>query len=135
MFCVSVKYPNKIYRYFKEIFINLMKKIAKIMYGNSIFMVCLYCIIDIFGIKWGENMRLKGFYVQRNVCGPKIKEERMKQKMTQTQLSELLKAYRIDLNQKVLSQIELQKRHVTEYEFVAIARALQVNPLDLVDLD
>ncbi len=55
--------------------------------------------------------------------------------MTQTQLSELLKAYRIDLNQKVLSQIELQKRHVTEYEFVAIARALQVNPLDLVDLD
>ena len=135
MFCVSVKYPNKIYRYFKEIFINLMKKIAKIMYGNSIFMVCLYCIIDIFGIKWGENMRLKGFDGQRNVCGPKIKEKRMKQKMTQTQLSELLKAYRIDLNQKVLSQIELQKRHVTEYEFVAIARALQVNPLDLVDLD
>ena len=92
------------------------------MYGNSIFMVCLYCIIDIFGIKWGENMRLKGFDGQRNVCGPKIKKERMKQKMTQTQLSELLKAYRIDLNQKVLSQIELQKRHVTEYEFVAIAR-------------
>ena len=85
-------------------------------------MVCLYCIIDIFGIKWGENMRLKGFDGQRNICGPKIKEERMKQKMTQTQLSELLKAYRIDLNQKVLSQIELQKRHVTEYEFVAIAR-------------
>ena len=80
-------------------------------------------------------MKLKGFDGQRNVCGPKIKAERIKQKMTQTQLSELLKAYRIDLNQKVLSQIELQKRHVTEYEFIAIARVSQVDPLDLVDLD
>lgn len=112
-----------------------MKKIAKTLYESFSFMICLYYGIDSFGIKWGENMRLKGFDGQRNVCGPKIKEARMKQKMTQTQLSELLKEYRIDLNQKVLSQIELQKRHVTEYEFVAIAHALQVNPLDLVDID
>ncbi len=80
-------------------------------------------------------MQLKGWKGKRNICGPKIREERNKRGDTQTQLCEELQDYGVDLNQKLLSNIELQKRHVTDYEFAALIRVLQVEPLDLLPLD
>lgn len=80
-------------------------------------------------------MQLKGWNGRRNICGPKIREERKKKGVTQTQLCDALRDYGVDLNQKVLSNIELQKRHVTDYELAALIRVLQVEPLDLLPLD
>lgn len=80
-------------------------------------------------------MKLNGWNGKRNVCGPMIRAERRKQGVTQTELCEQLRAYGVNLNQKVLSNIELQKRHVTDYEVAALIRVLQVEPLEFLSLN
>ena len=70
----------------------------------------------------------------RNACGKKIREERKKQKLSQTELANLLKTYGVTLDQKAMSRIELQQRIVTDYELMAFANALQVNVVDLWDI-
>ena len=70
----------------------------------------------------------------RNACGRKIREERRKQKLTQTDLANLLKKQSVFLDQKAISRIELQERIVTDYELMAFAETLQVNVVDLWDI-
>lgn len=70
----------------------------------------------------------------RNICGRKIREERQKQKLSQTELASLLKEQDVIIDQKAMSRIELQQRIVTDYELMAFANVLQVNVVDLWDI-
>ena len=62
----------------------------------------------------------------KNICGKKIREERQRQQLSQTELAASLKVYGVSLDQKAMSRIELQLRLETEYELMAYAKALQV---------
>lgn len=71
----------------------------------------------------------------KNICGKRIREERQKQKLSQTELANLLKAYGVLLDQKTMSRIELQLRLVTDFELMAFAKVLQVPMTDLLEMD
>ncbi len=71
----------------------------------------------------------------RNICGKKIREERKKQSLSQTDLAKLLKEQDVIIDQKAMSRIELQQRIVTDFELMAFANALQINMVDLLEIE
>ena len=71
----------------------------------------------------------------KNICGKKIREERQKQQLSQTELAYLLKPYGVALYQKTISRIELQLRLVTDFELMSIAKVLHIPMVDLLELE
>lgn len=64
----------------------------------------------------------------RNICGPQIRKRREVLKMTQLQLSELIsKNSDLSLSRSTIAKIEVSIRCVTDYELVAISKALDVS--------
>lgn len=62
-----------------------------------------------------------------NAIGHKIKEFRIKNKMTQKELSEKLQLYAIDLNKNSLQKIERGDRIIKEYELAVFCKVLNVS--------
>ncbi len=69
---------------------------------------------------------------KKNSCGDAIRTIRMEQDITQEALATRLQLYGMELNQKVISRIELQERTVSDFELWAIAKALEVEIIDLM---
>ncbi len=70
----------------------------------------------------------------RNLAGPKIKEVRDKNGMTQIDLVKKLRKYGVDITACTLSKIETMKRSITDIELVAFMRALNISIDALIDL-
>ena len=64
---------------------------------------------------------------RRNVSGSKIRELRMREKMSQRSLSEKLQLLGIDLTSKEVSKIETNKRLVQDFELFAFAKIFNVS--------
>lgn len=62
-----------------------------------------------------------------NAIGKKIKEYRIKNNMTQKELSEKLQLYGIDLNKNSLQKIEKENRIIKEYELAVFCKVLNVS--------
>lgn len=71
----------------------------------------------------------------KNICGKKIREERQRQQLSQTELAASLKVYGVSLDQKAMSRIELQIRVVADFELMAFAKVLQVDMMDLLEIE
>lgn len=63
-----------------------------------------------------------------NAVGIRIKEYRIKAKMTQKELAEKLQLYGIDLNKNSLQKIEKGDRIIKEYELAVFCEILNVSP-------
>ena len=63
-----------------------------------------------------------------NICGKKIKEirESLPQRTSQRKLADLLQIEGVDLDKNAIQRIESGQRFVTDIEFKAIAKILEV---------
>lgn len=67
-----------------------------------------------------------------NAIGSKIKDYRIKNKMTQKELAEKLQLYGIDLNKNSLQKIERGDRIIKEYELAVFSEVLNVSSDELL---
>ena len=61
---------------------------------------------------------------RKNVVGPKIRQLRYGQNLTQSQLAARIGRLGWDISRATLSQIEAQLRCVSDYELICLAKAL-----------
>lgn len=73
------------------------------------------------------NMKLILDNETRNVIGPRLKTARLKNKLTQQQLSAKLETMAVYIDRASISKIEQQKRIVTDYEILALCEILKVS--------
>lgn len=67
-----------------------------------------------------------------NVIGYKIKEYRIKNNMTQKELTEKLQLLGIDINKNSLQKIERRDRVIKEYELAAFSQIFNVSTDELL---
>lgn len=69
---------------------------------------------------------------KRNICGERIREARLKQRLSQSDLCRLLQLKGIMIERDVISRMESGHRIITDIEAVTIAEALGVPVLWLL---
>lgn len=72
---------------------------------------------------------------KKNVIGPRLKEARIQNNLTQQELSAKLETMAIYINRASISKIEKQKRVVTDFELLSLCNILKVSPLWLLGLE
>ena len=83
----------------------------------------------------GNNRNMKNtikYNGKLNAIGNKIKDYRIKNKMTQKELAEQLQLYGIDLNKNSLQKIERGDRIIKEYELAVFCKVLNVSAYELL---
>ncbi len=63
----------------------------------------------------------------KNMIGPQVKKARVKNNLTQEQLSVRLETMAIYIDRASISKLEQQKRIVTDYELMALSKILKVS--------
>ena len=71
-------------------------------------------------------MKIYDYQGKKNICGKRVREERRKCKMTQSELAARIQLCEVMLDQKAISRIELQDRVVSDYELWALAHVLKI---------
>ena len=71
----------------------------------------------------------------RNLVGARVTEARLRQNLRQNELLARLQLDGMDISVPALSLLEGQKRPVTDYELVALAKTLNVSVLWLLGLE
>ena len=79
-------------------------------------------------------MKIYHFDGKANIVGPKIKEVRIQQKLTQEELAIRMQLKDIDLSQKAISRIEKQERFVADFELLAFAEVLKTDLYELLTI-
>lgn len=65
-----------------------------------------------------------------NICGKRIKLARVDKDMAQIDLAAALNVdFKIEITQNGISELERGQRHVKDFEVIALAKVLDVNPL------
>ena len=72
---------------------------------------------------------------ERNIVGSRVKIARLKNNMTQQELSAKLKTLAVYIDRASISKLEQHKRITTDIELVALSRVLNVNVNWLLGLD
>lgn len=76
-------------------------------------------------------MKIYNYDGKANIVGPKIKQLRLSQKMTQEELAIKMQLENVELSQKVISRIEKQERFVADYELLIFCKVLKADLEDL----
>lgn len=71
----------------------------------------------------------------KNLIGLRLKKARLKNDLTQQQLSIKLETMAVYIDRASISKIEMQKRIVTDYELLAFSRILKVSINWLMEID
>lgn len=71
-------------------------------------------------------MKAMEFRGNKSIVGPRIKEARKLQKISQVELAARMQTMEVNMDQKVISKIERNRRIVTDYEVACFAKALKV---------
>lgn len=72
---------------------------------------------------------------ERNITGSRVKIARLRNNLTQQQLSAKLETLAVYIERASISKIEQQKRIVTDYELLALCEVLKVSPGWLLGLE
>jgi len=72
---------------------------------------------------------------ERNISGSRVKIARLRNNLTQQQLSAKLETLAVYIDRASISKIEQQKRIVTDYELLALCEVLKVSPGWLLGLE
>lgn len=77
-------------------------------------------------------MKIYDYEGKSNIVGPKIKQLRISQKLTQEELAIKMQLENVELSQKVISRIEKQERFVADYELLTFCKVLKVEITELL---
>lgn len=72
-------------------------------------------------------MKIYSYRGKKNLCGDKIREARLKQRLSQSDLAAKIQIEGVTLERDSISRIEIGTRFVTDYELKIFARVLRVN--------
>ncbi len=71
-------------------------------------------------------MKIYDYHGRKNMCGERVREARLKQRMSQTDLSARLQCNGVILERDFISRIDTGTRFVADYELFTLARVLRV---------
>lgn len=80
-------------------------------------------------------MKIYTYKGKKNLCGDRIRIERLKKRMTQMELAAKIQLQGITLERDSISRIEIGTRFVTDYELKLFAKVLNVTVDDLLEED
>lgn len=80
-------------------------------------------------------MKIYDFHGKKNCTGDRIREARVKQRLSQSAVAARLQVEGVIMERDSLSRIEIGTRFVADYELVVFARVLNVSVLWLLGLD
>ena len=80
-------------------------------------------------------MKIYTYKGKNNLCGDRIRIERLKKRMTQMELAAKIQLQGITLERDSISRIEIGTRFVTDYELKLFAKVLNVTVDDLLEED
>ena len=66
------------------------------------------------------------FYNNKNIISEKLKEYRVKQKVTQGDLAARMQVLGVNIDQQAISRIEKNSRQVTDYELACFCKCLDI---------
>lgn len=69
---------------------------------------------------------------QKNIAGVQLKKIRKRQKVTQADLSARMQVLGVNIDQQAISNIERNRRIVTDYELACFCKALRCTEKDLL---
>ncbi|MCI9076280.1 MAG: helix-turn-helix transcriptional regulator [Dorea sp.] len=72
-------------------------------------------------------MKIYSYKGKKNLCGNRIREARLKQRISQSDLAARVQIEGITLERDSISRIEIGTRFVTDYELKIFAKVLQTN--------
>lgn len=78
-------------------------------------------------------MKIYDYEGKANIIGPKLKEARIRQNLTQEELAIKMQLKNIEISQKVISRIEKQERFVADYELLAFSEILKIDLYELLN--
>ena len=85
----------------------------------------------------GNDITMKKicYYDNKNIISDKLKEYRQKQKLSQADLAARLQTMNVNIDQQMISKIEMNKRQVTDYELACICKCLNITPHEILNFD
>ena len=72
-------------------------------------------------------MKAYDFHGKRNICGDRIREARLQQRLSQTDLCQKLQLAGVVIERDSVSRIENGSRFVADFEVVTMAEVLEVS--------
>ena len=80
-------------------------------------------------------MKIYDFGGRKNICGGRVRQARMKSRLSQYDLAARLQIEGVTLERDSVSRIEIGTRFVADYELVVLAKVLNVTVPWLCGLD
>lgn len=80
-------------------------------------------------------MKIYDYYGKKNICGERIREARVIQRMSQSDLAAKMQIEGITLERDSISRIEIGTRFVADYELKAFAKILKVEIVWLISTE
>lgn len=89
----------------------------------------------IISLRQGRNMKIYDFNGKKNISGQRIREARLKLRLSQTNLAVQMKLEGVEIERDSISRIEIGTRFVTDYEIRVFAKILNVSALWLLGIE
>ena len=80
-------------------------------------------------------MKIYDFDGRKNISGDRIREARVKLRLSQTDLAARMQLEGVTIERDSISRIEIGTRFIPDYEITAFARALNVSALWLLGIE
>lgn len=80
-------------------------------------------------------MKIYDYYGKKNISGDRIREARLKKRLTQADLAARIQVEGVIMERDSISRIEKGTRFIPDYEIPVFARALDVSPLWLLGIE
>lgn len=80
-------------------------------------------------------MKIYDYEGKKNISGDRIREERLRQRLTQNDLAQKLQLEGIVMERDSISRIEIGTRFIPDYEIPIFARVLGVSALWLLGIE
>ena len=77
---------------------------------------------------FGGFMKIYDFNGKKNLCGPRVKQARRMQGLSQSDLAARLQIEGVIIERDSISRIEIGTRFIADYELLIISKCLKVSP-------
>ena len=80
-------------------------------------------------------MKIYDYKGKKNICGERIRQARLLQKLTQSDLAAKLQLEEVIMERDSVSRIEAGTRFVADYELLVLSKILHVEPAWLLNAE